>query len=162
MTHGESKTGPSLRPDSALAGEMACPPVGTVVVNVDGAVFRDSSQSAWGLITRSHTDTAGLTANGIVPGIWSPIMIEAYAIGSALKNTHSMCQGRIIIRSDAQVLLNMISSGPLPVSPIGIIIQDIRLLLAQNERVSLEFVKRNANKAAHWLAREARSMPILQ
>ncbi|KAK4428453.1 hypothetical protein Salat_1144900 [Sesamum alatum] len=50
------------------------------------------------------------------------------------------------------------NSGDVSVAPIGPILHDIALITAQHPDISVSFVRRKANHAAHLLARHAQSI----
>ncbi|KAK3193195.1 hypothetical protein Dsin_024505 [Dipteronia sinensis] len=58
-----------------------------------------------------------------------------------------------IIEFDAQLVVNLINSGNIPLSVIGLIIHDINQVLSNFPSCRVSFVARLANMAAHSLAK---------
>ncbi|KAL4273256.1 hypothetical protein GQ457_13G013200 [Hibiscus cannabinus] len=67
---------------------------------------------------------------------------------------------RRMIEGDSLTIIKRINSDRPDRSPISSIVHDIRVLSGDFKRISFAFVRREANSAAHVLARECRSYPV--
>ena len=64
-----------------------------------------------------------------------------------------LCQEKIIVETDSSELVQMIKSSVRDRSPLGHLVQDLRLLLSTDRIVSVIKIPRTCNVASHELAR---------
>ncbi|KAL8106197.1 hypothetical protein AgCh_029847 [Apium graveolens] len=83
----------------------------------------------------------------------SSIMAEVLAIKEALSWIKSKGCNKVVVDSDCLTAIHAIRSKTRMVSPLGQVIQSCRNMLVESNTMSLFFVKRSANMAAHELAR---------
>ncbi|KAK3231581.1 hypothetical protein Dsin_003462 [Dipteronia sinensis] len=84
---------------------------------------------------------------------YSPIVAEALAIFKGLQFARDTGLVPCCIESDAQVVVNLINSNNVPLTDVGIILADCKLLLEASPGCCVGFASRLANKAAHGLAK---------
>ncbi|KAL8101649.1 hypothetical protein AgCh_033518 [Apium graveolens] len=87
----------------------------------------------------------------------TPALAEAMAIKEALSWTKQEQWKKVVIESDSLVAIQAIR-GQVPMrSLLGKVVEDCRNLVKGASTTSLFFVKRYANEAAHYIARESYS-----
>ena len=86
-------------------------------------------------------------------GIVDPTLAEVIGIREALSWIKTKDWATVILESDSLVCVQALRSGLTMDSYFGSFIQECRLLCLSLPHVSIFFVKRSANKAAHSLAR---------
>jgi ribonuclease HI len=84
---------------------------------------------------------------------------EAMAILEAMREANSRGWSNIIFESDSKVVVEAIDSNPRGRSELCSIIASIKALLQCNPNFEIKFTKRQANMAAHHLARASISKP---
>lgn len=65
----------------------------------------------------------------------------------------------VILESDSLLAVQAIRSKIPMSSPFGLIVEDCRILLKRLNKISLYFVRRSANMAAHCMAKASYSFP---
>ncbi|XP_074359733.1 uncharacterized protein LOC141699810 [Apium graveolens] len=113
-----------------------------IKVSVDATTFREYSGSGMGVIVIDAGELA-----------------EALAIKEALSWIKNQGWQGVIVESDFLVAVQAIRSKAPMVSPFGRVIEACRAMLRDLNTVSLFFIKRSANVAAHELARVSYSIP---
>uniref|UniRef100_A0A803Q2U2 RNase H type-1 domain-containing protein n=1 Tax=Cannabis sativa TaxID=3483 RepID=A0A803Q2U2_CANSA len=127
----------------------------TIKVNVDGAIFEATNSFGFGYIAR-RSDGSLLEAASVGKiGRVAPEVAEVAGIKEALSWIKSKGWHKVSLESDCLVAVQAIhSSASLP-SAFGQLVADCQKLLAALINVKVYFVKRSANKAAHFLARSS-------
>ena len=106
-------------------------------------VIRDDSGCLVGAFTRT---TSGCPA---------PNEVEAHALREALHWIIQLQLGNIIVETDCKSVVDAFHSHKADLSEFGCLIADCRRLASFVENLTLSFAKRQANSAAHALARAA-------
>jgi ribonuclease HI len=91
----------------------------------------------------------------------SPLSVlegEAMALIEAMEEVVHRGYSYVIFESDSQLVVDAISSRQVGLSEFSILISRIQSLLRMNNYFEVKYVKRQANKVAHSLARAAFSM----
>uniref|UniRef100_A0A803NY29 RNase H type-1 domain-containing protein n=1 Tax=Cannabis sativa TaxID=3483 RepID=A0A803NY29_CANSA len=133
------------------------PPAGCLKLNVDAAFDEDGSVIGVGAVVRDYFgDVVGAFSKSL-PGCYSPKEMEAMGLIHSLQWILSNQMHIDYIETDSLIVANAINKHPSvgQVSLFYDLIDDISLLLSSFPRVSISHVKRDANKAAHGLARFA-------
>ncbi|XP_051212022.1 uncharacterized protein [Lolium perenne] len=143
------KSSPSKRCVSPSKPSWSPPPIGTVCVNVDAAVFKAENLDGWGAVIRDHHGAVKLAGHGSVQGGASPEAAEAFAVRQALEIARERGFEKIILASDCQALILKIQATKLDGSMVG----DIKWLASGFLSCSFMYVSRLCNVAAHKLAR---------
>ncbi|KAM6582578.1 hypothetical protein CsatB_009580 [Cannabis sativa] len=150
------KTGALLIDDINNVDERWKKPISHMVkINVDGAIFQEQNKFGFGCVAR---DSNGLLLEAISDsrfGVVKPEIAEIIGIKEALSWIERKHWTNVVIETDALVVVQAIQSSILMPSQFGLLVGDCRVLLSSLNNVSLKFVKRSANKAAHCLARES-------
>ncbi|XP_060961018.1 uncharacterized protein LOC133031516 [Cannabis sativa] len=131
------------------------PIVHMVKINVDGAIFQNQNKFGFGCVAR---DTNGLLLEAISEsrlGVVKPVIAETIGIKEALSWIERKQWSNVVIETDALVVVQAINSSFSMPSQFGLLVGDCRTLMSSLNNVSLKFVKRFANRAAHCLARES-------
>lgn len=129
------------------------PPVGTVMINCDAALFQSSCQMGIGFLIRDHDGRCLLALNERVQNVTQPELAEAVAIRRALSLAKEEGYQKVIISSDCLSAIQRIISPLLDRSRIGCLISDIKRIGAEFSECTFMHVNRLCNLAAHTLAR---------
>jgi ribonuclease HI len=147
------KSSPPKRCVSPSVPTWSPPPVGTVCVNVDAAVFKAKNLDGWGAVIRDHLGSVLLAGHGTVRGGASPEIAEAFAMRQALKIAREGGFQKIVMASDCQSLVRKVQATALDRSPVGSLVADIRKLASVFSGCTFTYVNRVFNVGAHNLAR---------
>ena len=90
-----------------------------------------------------------------VQGIVDPYAIKAHAIYRALQFAHHMGFTPIILEEDALNVINKIKTPCPYLLDIGNLIEDVKEMMKLFKGCKVQYVKREANEAAHLLANSA-------
>ncbi|GAU41353.1 hypothetical protein TSUD_390390 [Trifolium subterraneum] len=123
--------------------------------NVDASFSQASGHMGWGWCLRNSNGV--FVAAGINMSTHKLTIVE----GEAMAILEAMCEAisrrwfNIVFESDSKVVVDAIHANHQGVSELSSIIASIRLLLQCNQNFEIKFTKRQANMAAHTLARAA-------
>ncbi|KAK3219971.1 hypothetical protein Dsin_013941 [Dipteronia sinensis] len=129
------------------------PDCGTLKINRDAAVDSMTGKIGIGVIIRDSRGEVLASSAQTISASLSASTAEALAVFSCLIFARDSGLSPVIIESDAQVVVNLINSGNIPLSDIGLIIHDINQVLRNFPSCRVSFVSRLANMAAHSLAK---------
>lgn len=141
--------------------EHWCPPSSnSVKVNVDAALFEEPSRHSHAFVVRDHSAQLIQAMSKCSLGKVSPELAEALGIREALswiKNTSAV---NVIIELDCLQVIQLIRSSFSSYSYLGrVVIECIKLMeTVKTQNVVIRFVKRSANRVAHYLARYSYSI----
>ncbi|XP_060964982.1 uncharacterized protein LOC133033953 [Cannabis sativa] len=125
----------------------------TVKVNVDGATFEAHQKFSFGCVARDHH---GKLIEAISESRWGCVsaeIAEVIGIKEALSWIKRKGWGRVVIESDALVVVQAINSSVHMPSQFGLLVEDCRTIVASLNNVLISYVNRSANRAAHCVAR---------
>ncbi|KAK2664585.1 hypothetical protein Ddye_003159 [Dipteronia dyeriana] len=128
------------------------PNVGMYKVNTDAAIQSTQNRIGIGIVIRDNVGSVMGCSTQVLEACFSPQVAEATAILRGF--SFAMDSGLLpaVFESDAQVLVDLINSGNVPLDETGTVIVDIlRLINSHNFQVS--FAPRSANVLAHSLAK---------
>ncbi|XP_060965674.1 uncharacterized protein LOC133034579 [Cannabis sativa] len=131
------------------------PDINTIKVNVDGAIFQASNSHGFGFIARDCDGIMIEARTSITLGSASPEVAEVIGIKEVLSWLKTKTWPSVIVETDCLVAVQAIHSSVCLPSYFGFLVSDCKNLLDELSNVSLIFVKRTANKAAHFLARSS-------
>lgn len=122
-------------------------------LNVDASVRVGASDFSIGLIIRDHR--AHFVAGKVmcIARTGTVLEAEATAILEGLKWIVSMQYSNVMIESDSLISVNAIQNRSENFLEVGHLFEDCRAYLHSRGDLSISFVKRQANKVAHMLAR---------
>ncbi|KAM6542489.1 hypothetical protein CsatB_006936 [Cannabis sativa] len=131
------------------------PNANMVKINVDGAIFQEQNKFGYGCVARDSNGSLLETISETRLGVVKPEIAETIGIKEALSWIERKQWPSVVIETDALMVVQAIHSSILMPSQFGLLVDDCRVLLSSLNNVSLKFVKRSANRAAHCLARES-------
>ncbi|XP_073129262.1 uncharacterized protein [Henckelia pumila] len=135
-----------------------CPPPSCFFkCNVDAALFTDPPRIGVGCIICYSSGAVISDMCGSLPGSFSSIIAEALAIREVLKWINELNLSKVIVESDALVVVEALRSTIQDVSSLGLILEYCSSL-ASELHSSFSFVRRSANQMAHSLARSSGSL----
>ncbi|XP_074362809.1 uncharacterized protein LOC141718821 [Apium graveolens] len=136
------------------------PHEGTVKINVDAAIFENFNTYCWSMAARNHKGELVSANTKCRVGRIAPEIAEALGIKEALSwiKNHSMLPA--IVETYCLSVLQAIRCSSVQLSYLGRVIDECKVLVSElkNRLVTLNFVKRSANKVAHFLARHNSSV----
>lgn len=127
-------------------------------MNVDASISAGLPYFMVGMVIRDHV---GQFVQGRVvkfAGVVSVLEAEAMGILEALSWLRTLPTMRVLIECDSLTAVKAISTGVDYQVEVGHIIEACRSLLAQNQDVSVHFIRRQVNKVAHLMAHEPCSL----
>lgn len=131
------------------------PDPGSYKINVDASVYPGIDSFSIGLVLRDHGGTfiAGKFLNLRAPdSVFKAEMIGIREALSWIAYRH-MHEARIVIESDSQLAVRDIQNEEVMYLEVGEVIVSCCQKLRQFTYASVKFVRRNANRVAHILAR---------
>ncbi|XP_073284608.1 uncharacterized protein [Primulina huaijiensis] len=127
------------------------PPVGSIKINVDAAVFDDSDFFGVGVIVRDDKGMVLMARAGCLEGVLTPYLAELLAVREGIILAYHLQWTNIIVNTDARNVVESIRH-PNALAHEASIISFIRRLMLQTSGLTITFCRRFANKAAHELA----------
>ncbi|XP_023887573.2 uncharacterized protein LOC111999672 [Quercus suber] len=136
------------------------PPQAVYKLNYDVAVFENSASSEFGAVIRNTTGEvmAVMTVKGLA--IQGSEVAELLACRKALEFAIDAGFTVLIVEGDNVKATRCIALGSDIQSAIGHVVSDIRHLLGAMEWASVSCTKRNGNRVAHVLARNAQNVNV--
>jgi ribonuclease HI len=134
------------------------PPRSFLKLNVD-AHLHDDGRWGYGMLLRSEDGRAIGAMTKVHKGSDDATLAEAVGIYEALQWLKTQSYHKVIIESDAEKVTQAVAKKKFPRTNWGNVIRRISRDLDNYPNVSVEWVNRNGNKAAHDLARLAISDP---
>jgi ribonuclease HI len=134
------------------------PPQGFAKVNWDAAVDSNRKRIGLGVIVRNHEGDALAMISETMGSSTDPVTAEALAARRAVEVSHMLGLRKIILEGDALQIVQALQSTDGGKYSYGLLIEDMQQLLRRFSEFSVQFVRREANGAAHKLARLALSM----
>ncbi|KAM6585124.1 hypothetical protein CsatB_012126 [Cannabis sativa] len=129
-----------------------------IKLNVDAAIFESSSKHGFGCVVRDTEGTLTAAFAGVKTGSVSPELAEAMGIREALSWLKNHPFSQAIVETDSLVCAEAIRSAEVFASSFGSVVDDCKKILESLSNVSLLFVKRSVNCAAHFVARHSISL----
>jgi ribonuclease HI len=145
------------RETSSVVRKWSPPPDGTVLINVDAAIFSSTRQMGMGVVIRDHNGMCLAAYSERAEEVVAPEVAEALAIRRAIIFAKDEGFSKIIVSSDCLSVLNRVTSGHNDRSLCGPVIHDIRSLASSFASCSFVHVYRHLNVAAHRLAKLSHS-----
>ena len=132
----------------------SCPQDG-LKINFDGTVFSESNQSGVGVVIRDNNEAVLASCSEKLHLAYKPDEVEALAALKAVTR-------KAILEGDSLGLIKALKSTEDSLSPIGLLVDDVKRVACSFERFVYSHVKRNDNRVAHSLAKNALRIPNLQ
>ncbi|KAK2399000.1 hypothetical protein QL285_048880 [Trifolium repens] len=134
------------------------PALGFLKCNVDASFFNTVGASGWGWCLRDWRGQFKLAGSNFVKSSLSIMEGEAMAVIEAMEEMMERGISFVTFESDSKLVVDAISSKQVGLSEFSTLIAHIQNLLRMNNYFEVKYVKRQANKVAHSLARAAFSM----
>jgi ribonuclease HI len=131
------------------------PPEGSVLVNVDAAVFSQSQRMGVGIVIRNHLGLVQAARRRYVEQVVNPELAEAIAMRCALEFAEEAGFQRIIVASDCAALISKVNNIAADRSMLGAIVYDIKRRAPKFVSCLFIHVRRSCNEAAHVLAKSS-------
>jgi ribonuclease HI len=126
--------------------------------NVDASFYNMAGATGWGWVVRDSRGHFHLAGTNIIHSPLSVLEGEAMALLEAMEEAIHRGFSPIIFESDSKLVVDAISTRQSGVSEFSILITRIQSMLRSNNYFEVKYVKRQANKVAHHLARAAFSL----
>ncbi|KAK2374133.1 hypothetical protein QL285_075114 [Trifolium repens] len=134
------------------------PTFGFLKCNVDASFFNTVGASGWGWCLRDWRGQFKLAGSNFVKSSLSIMEGEAMAVIEAMEEMMERGISFVTFESDSKLVVDAISSKQVGLSEFSTLIAHIQNLLRMNNYFEVKYVKRQANKVAHSLARATFSM----
>jgi ribonuclease HI len=121
--------------------------------NVDCALFEVGGQFGVGICFRDNLGHLLQDHSLTFPYVATTAKCVATALQQAIQIALDKGLNRVIFETDCQVVANVVLSNNLYVNELGSLLSTCRTLLASNASYTLAFIRRQANRVAHSLAR---------
>ncbi|KAF5447347.1 hypothetical protein F2P56_032905 [Juglans regia] len=131
------------------------PPLHVWKINWDAAVDKAKCKVGIGIIVRNHTGSVVATSRLNRPLYPDPALAEAIGALEAARLCHHLGLTNIILEGDALQVIQAINSRSENWSSTGMIMEDVKGQLSTFESWSAIHIRREGNKAAHELAKNA-------
>ena len=132
------------------------PPVRLLKLNIDTTMLKDPTVVGVGMVLHDSDGLLVACKSVVLPFCYSVKEAEAVGLCKGLQWLLELHHFEVDVELDAKIMVDAFHSEPLAIDEFGYIIGDCRGLVA-NCYFSIQFVKRQANRSAHCLARAARS-----
>ena len=129
------------------------PEVGKVKINVDASVVLGSGTYSADMVLRDHHGEFCIARNYRREGDISVLEAEAGGVLEALKWVLELGVTNVTIESDSILTVRAVRNGSVNYLEVGNLFEDSRLIMRNRPDISISYVKKQANKAAHMLAR---------
>jgi hypothetical protein len=132
------------------------PPEGWIMINVDVAIFEDSSRMGLSLVFRNHNDDFIIAIKQGIEKITNPEFAEMLAFRRVVHFATQLSYNQVIMVSDCLSLINKLNAPSRDRSHTGIIVEDIKCMSSTSSiAFSFKHVSRKCNQVAHILANSA-------
>jgi hypothetical protein len=131
------------------------PPAGTILMNVDAAIFASSRRMGIGAVILDHRGECLAGFSDHLPEVTTPELAEALAIRRATSFSHTQGHRFLIVASDCLSLIHRLNDPAMGRSGLGAVVADIKLMATSFQSCSFKHIPRGLNSAAHQLARSS-------
>ena len=151
-----------MRSNGSGGNRWQAPQAGFVKVNFNGAVFGELNKSGVGVVIRDNNGAVLVSCSEKLTQAYKAEETETLAARKALMFAHELGFQRVILEGDALGLIQALKSQEQNLSPLGSLVEDVKLYSNHFQRVLYSHVKRNGNSVAHNLAKHAIRIPNFQ
>ncbi|XP_060959129.1 uncharacterized protein LOC133030409 [Cannabis sativa] len=134
------------------------PTEGKIKLNVDAAVLSSQNKLGYGALIRDSTGTVLAACSSPANGNFKSKHMEAKALFHALRWANQLNYQVNNVETDSLVLVNAIHASSLSDLSYRDLILDVKNQLSYFPNVCVSHVRRDANQAAHGLAKQALAM----
>nr|POF12608.1 hypothetical protein CFP56_25070 [Quercus suber] len=149
-------------PNTKRGSNWLCPQDGWVKANFDGAVFSEFNQSGVGVVIRDKNGAVLASCSEKILHAYKPDEVEALAALKAASLARDLGFQNVILEGDSLCLIKALKSAEDSLSPIGLLVDDVKWVGRSFEQLVYSHVKRNGNSAAHSLAKNVLRIPDSQ
>ena len=146
-------TGGGHNLSSRLPLRWVAPTQGRLKVNVEASVIEGGSSFSLGMIARDHNRDCCRARTMCCEGVVSVFEAEAKGVLEAMKWAAEAAISNVTFETDSMLTFQAITKGTMNYLEVGNMLEDCSKLLKDRPDFSLEFVKKQANKVAHSLAK---------
>ena len=132
-----------------------CPQAELVKISFDGAVFSASNLSGIGVVIRDSNGAVLASCSQKIPQAYKAEVIEALAALEALSSVFELGFRSAILEGDSLGLIQALKSEERSLSPTGLLIEDVKIFSNNFVKFLYSHVKKNDNRVAHNLAKNA-------
>jgi ribonuclease HI len=137
----------SPRRETSSAASWPPPMEGTLMINVDAALFYSSQSMGAGIVVRDHSGDCIAVCCDKIPNVTVPEMAEAMAIRCALSFARGEGFDNCICATDCLSVVQRVNSPGNDRSACGSVIEDIKRLLSSFHSSSITHVYHSQNVA---------------
>lgn len=139
----------------AVIQRWIAPIQGAWRLNWDAAVCTRHGIAGMGVVVRNFNGGVEDVRCMVNEGLSDPLVAKAWAGGQALKFGRELHLNNIILEGDTKIVMDAINSGETNKSKIGIIVEDMKLMMLRFPQCTVCAVRRAANSIAHVIAQMA-------
>ncbi|XP_065616451.1 uncharacterized protein LOC136061926 [Quercus suber] len=148
---------------SGIGGTRWRPPQASFVkINFDGAVFCHSNSSGVGAVIRNHDGAVMASYAEKLNQAYKAEEIEALAALKAVQFVYDLGFQKVILEGDSLGLIKALKAEEHNLSPLGLLVEDVKLVANNFVSLSYSHIKRSGNSVAHNLAKHAIRIPDFQ
>ena len=148
---------------NGIGGTMRRPlQSGFVKANFDGAVFGNSNMLGIEAIIRNHNGAVTASCVESLDQTYKAEEIEALAALKALKFVYKLGFQNAILKGDSLGLIQALKAKDHKLSPLGLLVEDVKLFANNFVRLSYSHIKRSSNSLTHNLAKHVIRIPDFQ
>jgi ribonuclease HI len=140
---------------STSATTWTPPPLGTVLVSSDAAIFQEAGCRGVGAIMRDHQGAFLAACRQHIEGLSSPELAEAVALRRAVQLARAERVDNVIFETDCLSLVQRLNSSTMDRSIVGMVVAEIKGVGRGFTSISFRHVKRVFNQPAHLLAKSS-------
>jgi len=130
-----------------------------VKCNVDAATFNNNTIMGYGMCFRDSTGKLLIGMSGYSQISTTVLEAESTGLLETIKTTTSNGLQRVLFEIGSRSLVNALNTSNTPLNKFGDLVFQCKSLLLNNPDFVVPFVRRQANKVAHSIARAALSHP---
>jgi hypothetical protein len=131
------------------------PPPGWCKANWDASIDKNRGQLGIGVVVRDDKGLVIAAASKVRQGLFEPVMGEAIASYEAARICKELSIPKGWLEGDAKIIVDALNSDERILSRYGHLVEDTRSILQSFPSWKCDFVHREANEAAHRLAKAA-------
>lgn len=131
------------------------PPPGFLKCNIDASFHEESGTTGYGICIRDHVGRFYMARTHYSSPLMGVREGEATALLLAINWLHQLEVDFAIVETDCKIIADSLNSSSQDLTEFGDLIKSCKDLLSLKQGFTIQFVKRQANMAAHTLARRA-------
>ncbi|XP_042954569.1 uncharacterized protein LOC122290978 [Carya illinoinensis] len=127
----------------------------TLKANWDASVSTKLNREGYGIIIRDEQGNIMVCVCASHKPVVKPVMAEGLALRRAMEVCADLGLGRVVFEGDAQIIVQAVNSDEVISADYGVLVYDARSMLRTWPQWQVVFVHKEANYAAHQLAKLA-------